>query len=193
MVTGSGLGLSIVNRLVKLMGGTISVNSELGRGTHIAVSFTAETVITEKEEKEEKAEESQVSPEKINGRILLAEDNEINAEIETRMLESLGAEIVRAENGEEAADIFAASEPFTFACILMDIQMPVMDGYEATVKIRELHRSDAKEIPIIAMTADAFSAAMERSRKAGMNDYITKPLNLKILHDVLIKHINDKS
>ena len=193
VVTGSGLGLSIVNRLVKLMGGTISVNSELGRGTHIAVSFTAETVITEKEEKEEKAEESEALPEKINGQILLAEDNEINAEIETRMLESLGAEIVRAENGEEAADIFAASEPFTFACILMDIQMPVMDGYEATVKIRELHRSDAKEIPIIAMTADAFSAAMERSRKAGMNDYITKPLNLKILHDVLIKHINDKS
>ena len=109
------------------------------------------------------------------------------------MLESLGVEIVRAENGEEAAGIFAASEPFAFACILMDIQMPVMDGYEATVRIREMRRSDAKKIPIIAMTAVAFSAAMERSRKAGMNDYITKPLNLKILHDVLIKHINDKS
>ena len=192
VVTGSGLGLSIVNRLVKLMGGTISVNSEVGKGTHITVSFTADIMIPEKEKTEKKEEESKFLPKKINERILLAEDNEINAEIETRMLESLGVETVRAENGEEAAHIFATSEPFAFACILMDIQMPVMDGYEATVRIREMDRVDAKSVPIIAMTADAFSAAMERSREAGMNDYITKPLNLKVLYDVLIKHTSEK-
>lgn len=184
---GSGLGLSLVKKLVDLIGGTISVKSELGSGTEITVDFTTEEANVADHLKETGETAADMTPSKLSGSVLLAEDNEINMEIAKRILETLGLSVTHAENGERAVALFSASQPGEFRSILMDIQMPVMNGYDATKAIRAMDRPDAKTIPIIAMTADAFSAAIEHSRAVGMTGYVTKPLDIKLLREVLAK------
>jgi len=176
---GTGLGLSIVKRILDLMGGTIDVQSELGKGTNITVRFVCPEATAEDMERygREHAAQTQADPEKLEGRVLLAEDHPINAEIATRTLEHFGLAVEHACNGAEAVEMFARSAVGEYDAVLMDIQMPVMNGYDATMRIRALDRADAKEVPIIAMTADAFSDAMERGLAAGMDEYIVKPLD----------------
>ena len=187
-IQGTGLGLSLVKKLTDLMGGTISVKSELGRGTEISISFVAEEAgIDPASAGKTGGSVPEKAGKKLTGTVLLAEDNAINAEIAKRILEKLGLSIVRAENGARAVELFSASAPGGYRAILMDIQMPVMNGYDATKAIRELSRPDAKSIPIIAMTADAFTAAVEHSRAVGMTDYVTKPLDVDVLRAALEK------
>ena len=188
---GTGLGLSIVKKIIDLMKGTITVQSELGKGTEISVHIPIEKAdgddgtngTTNTSSTQASAQRKQLS-----GTLLLAEDNILNTEIAERILETLGFTTVHAENGEKAVALFTVSDPGTFKAILMDIQMPVMNGYDATAAIRSLPRNDAQTVPIIAMTADAFSAALEHSKAVGMNDYVTKPIDPDTLRSVLEKY-----
>lgn len=185
---GTGLGLAIVKRIIDLMGGNITVQSSPGAGTSITVSVVLPVAAAEQMEAREKKKQLRASSGGLlKGKVLLAEDNEINTEIAVRMLESLGLEVDHAENGARAAEAFAGSKENEYLAILMDIQMPVMDGYAASEQIRRMARSDAKTIPIIAMTADAFVESVKQSRKSGMNDYITKPIDLNRLESVLLQ------
>ena len=135
-------------------------------------------------------EQADVSEKSIKGlHILLAEDNELNMEIAEFMLQNEGADVIKAWNGQEAVELFRKSEPGEFDVILMDIMMPVMNGYEATKMIRSLDREDAKEVPIIAMTANAFTEDKERALESGMNDHVAKPIDMKVLMSVLEEQI----
>ena len=188
-VTGTGLGLSIVKKMVDLMGGELTVRSERGRGTAISCSIVFPDAVRDPRYAgwDQKAPRRAAAVQKLSGRVLLAEDNPINTEIAVRILASLGLQTDSAENGEKAAALFAASEPGTYKAILMDIQMPVLNGYEATRKIRALSRADAKEVPIIAMTADAFADAVRRGHESGMDDYLVKPLDPPVIQAALAK------
>lgn len=188
MERGSGLGLSIVKRLVDIMGGKLTVNSRIGKGTtvRVDVEFPAAPE-AQLDEAEKKPDEEKLQ--KLSGTVLLAEDNDINAEITARLAKSFGLKTVRAENGAEAVKKFSASAPGEFAAILMDIQMPVMNGYEAMEKIRALPRDDAAAIPIIAMTADAFDEALERCRDAGADAHVSKPVDPRLFRRVLEEHL----
>ncbi|MCI2061417.1 MAG: ATP-binding protein [Eubacteriaceae bacterium] len=186
---GTGLGLSIVKRIIDIMGGSISVKSEPGEGTAVSVSIVLPAA-AEEQLRAAAAEKSDdgADDDYIGGKVLLAEDNMINTEIAIRLLEKFGIETVHAEDGAKAAAAFECSAEGEYFAILMDIQMPVMNGYEAAEIIRHMPRSDAAVIPIIAMTADAFVESAERSRKVGMNDYITKPINVNKLKSILKKY-----
>lgn len=186
-MVGTGLGLSIVKRLVELMNGKIKVDSQIGVGTKIIVSIPIELTGEEEEGKEISnwtAEEQVV----ISGKILLAEDNEINGEIASRIFKEMGVELDIVKNGKEELDRFIAEPRETYSAIFQDIQMPIMNGYEAVAAIRGLDREDAREIPIIAMTADAFSDAVDKAESVGMNEFITKPLKRDEIRDMLIKY-----
>ena len=179
---GTGLGMSIAKNLVEKMGGTITCESEEGTGTTfvLRVPFRIDTDRDRKAESEEKAEAS------IRGlHILLAEDNELNMEIAEFLLQNEGAEVTKAWNGQEAVTLFRESESGEFDVILMDIMMPVMNGYEATKIIRSLDREDAKKIPIIAMTANAFTEDRLKAREAGMDEHVAKPVDVGLLIKVL--------
>ena len=181
---GTGLGMAISKKLVEKMGGTINLESEKGVGTTfvIRVPFRINTDRSGKVEIEKKSEVS------IRGlHILLAEDNELNMEIAEFMLQNEGADVEKAWNGQEAVELFKKSEPGEFDVILMDIMMPVMNGYEATKTIRSVDREDAKTIPIIAMTANAFTEDRLKAKEAGMNEHITKPVNAELLVKVIHK------
>ena len=170
---GTGLGMPIAKKLVEKMGGTITFESEKGVGTTfvIRVPFKIDPNADKREEQKEVSEKS------IKGlHILLAEDNELNMEIAEFMLQNEGADVSKAWNGQEAVELFRNSEPGEFDVILMDIMMPVMDGYEAAKMIRSLDREDAKKIPIIAMTANAFTEDRIRAKEAGMDEHLSKPI-----------------
>ncbi len=185
---GTGLGMPIAKNLVEKMGGTITFESEEGAGTTfvIRVPFKIDLDADKREEQKDVSENS------IKGlHILLAEDNDLNMEIAEFMLQNVGAEVTKAWNGQEAVELFRKSKPGEFDVILMDIMMPVMNGYEATKKIRSLDREDAKVVPIIAMTANAFTEDRLRAREAGMDEHIAKPVDGKLLIKVihkLVKH-----
>ena len=185
---GTGLGMPITKKLVEKMGGTISFESKEGTGTTfvIRIPFQIDADMKDRTETEEKTETS------IQGlHVLLAEDNELNMEIAEFVLQNEGTVVTKAWNGQEAVDIFRKSSPGEFDVILMDIMMPVMNGYEAAKMIRSLDREDAKVIPIIAMTANAFTEDKMRAKEAGMDEHIAKPVDGKLLVKVineLVKH-----
>ena len=179
---GTGLGMPITKKLVEKMGGTISFESKEGIGTTflIRIPFRIDTDRKDRTEAEEKTETS------IQGlHVLLTEDNELNMEIAEFVLQNEGAVVTKAWNGQKAVDIFRKSRPGEFDAILMDIMMPVMNGYEAAKMIRSLDREDAKVIPIIAMTANAFTEDKMRAKEAGMDEHIAKPVDGKLLVKVI--------
>ena len=181
---GTGLGMAIARKLVEKMGGTITFESEKGVGTTfvIRVPFKIDPDADKREEQKDVSEKS------IKGlHILLAEDNELNMEIAEFMLQNEGADVTKAWNGQEAVELFRKSEPGEFDVILMDIMMPVMNGYEATKMIRSLDREEAKEVPIIAMTANAFTEDRIRAKEAGMDEHVAKPVDVELLIKVIHK------
>lgn len=184
---GTGLGMPITKKLVEKMGGNITFESESGIGTTftITIPFKINAEV-------EQCEDTQELPlHALDGfHILLVEDNELNMEIAEFSLQNAGAKTTKAWNGQEAVEIFQASSIGDFDVILMDVMMPVMDGYEATKNIRSLSREDAKTIPIIAMTANAFSEDKIKAEEAGMNEHIAKPINMKLLLRIVSKLVN---
>ena len=179
---GTGLGMPITKKLVEKMGGTISFESKEGTGTTfvIRIPFQIDADMKDRNETKEKTETS------IQGlHVLLTEDNELNMEIAEFVLQNEGAVVTKAWNGQKAVDIFRKSRPGEFDAILMDIMMPVMNGYEAAKMIRSLDREDAKVIPIIAMTANAFTEDKMRAKEAGMDEHIAKPVDGKLLVKVI--------
>ena len=183
---GTGLGMPITKKLVEKMGGTIMFKSKEGVGTTfvIQVPFRIDLATDKRKEQKDASEKT------IKGlHILLAEDNELNMEIAEFMFQNEGAEVTKAWNGLEAVEIFEKSRPGEFDVILMDIMMPVMNGYNSTKRIRSMDREDAKEIPIIAMTANAFTEDRIRAKEAGMDEHISKPVDgnllVKVIHELL--------
>ena len=168
------------------MGGTISVESTLGKGTRFTVDLPVEFV------EGERGNAPTASPvlATIDGtRVLLCEDNDFNAEIATILLRSRGVDVVRAADGRAGVELFAQSEPHSFNAVMMDVRMPMMDGREATRAIRALEREDARCVPIIAVTADAFEEDIRLNQQAGMNAFVVKPLNRDQLFKTLTELI----
>ena len=188
-VEGTGLGMAIVKSLVEQMNGRITVQSEQGKGSTFTIILP---LIPVKEDAQAKARKQRADAQTDNislqnRKILLAEDNAVNMEIATEVLSMNGVEVTQAWNGKEALEIFGASAPFAFDAILMDMQMPEMDGCEATRRIRRLSRPDAKAIPIIAVTANAFAEDIAATAQAGMNTHISKPIDFQSLCKELSK------
>ncbi len=181
---GTGLGMAISRKLVEKMDGTITFESEKGVGTTFVIRVPFK-IDLDADKHEEQTDASEKSIKGLN--ILLAEDNELNMEIAEFMLQNEGAHVSKAWNGQEAIEVFKKSEPGEFDVILMDIMMPVMNGYEATKIIRSLDREDAKVIPIIAMTANAFTEDRIRAKEAGMDEHVAKPVDVELLLKVIHK------
>ena len=181
---GTGLGMPITKKLVEKMGGTIAFESEKGVGTKFVIRIPFK-IDMEADKCEEQEDVSEKSIKVLH--ILLAEDNELNMEIAECMLQKEGADVTKAWNGLEAVEIFRKSIDGEFDVILMDIMMPVMNGYEATKLIRSLDREDARKIPIVAMTANAFTEDRMRAKEAGMDEHISKPFDVKLLLKVIHK------
>lgn len=190
-VAGTGLGMPIVHDLVIKMQGTIEVTSSLGNGTTFTVMLPLEICNTDASgNTEQSGEDTPDSVEELDGngrKVLIAEDNEINMEIGVEILRMFGFEVEQAWNGKEALDLFRESEENEYALIVMDMKMPVMDGCEAARQIRRLNRPDAKTIPIIAATANAFTEDIALTQKAGMNAHISKPIDFDVLKKTIAK------
>jgi signal transduction histidine kinase/ActR/RegA family two-component response regulator len=184
-VPGTGLGLPIIRSMIELMGGSIQVESRQGIGTKFTIDLSFDIALKEEVYGSEDTIESSAIHTIKEKRILLVEDNELNAEIAKTVLEDVGALITRAENGQQALELFKEKPAGTFDVILMDLMMPVMDGYTATRKIRELERSDAKTVPIIAMTANAFQEDAEKCIAVGMNAHLAKPLDIEKMKKII--------
>lgn len=182
---GTGMGMTIVKGLVEQMGGTIEITSELGVGSTFIVTIPFDIV--------EKPKEQVTIPKGSNiikgKHLLMAEDNEFNAEMAQTLLTDAGAAVAVVENGRKALELFEKSSEGTFDLILMDVMMPIMDGFEATKAIRALERPDAKTIPIIAMTANAFAEDAERCLAAGMNAHMAKPLEIEKIKKIICEQI----
>ena len=186
---GTGLGMPISKKYVELMGGTITVDSRKGVGTTFTVEIPMELTNAEKVEKTKPL----VQHNDLKGiKVLLAEDNDLNAELATILLEDLGMTVTRAADGQEVVDLFAEHPAGTYDIILMDIMMPKMDGHQAAKAIRAMYadRPDAEEIPIIALSANAFSEDVQASLDAGMNGHVSKPLNMEEVTKVIERNLN---
>ena len=181
---GTGLGMPISKKLIEKMGGTITFESAEGIGTTFVIRVPFKIDL----DADKREEQTDVSENSIKGlHILLAEDNELNMEIAEFVLQNEGADVTKAWNGQEAVELFRNSKPGEFNVILMDIMMPVVNGYEATKMIRSLDREDAKKIPIIAMTANAFTEDRIKAKAAGMDEHIAKPVDVELLIKVIHK------
>ena len=187
-VPGTGLGLPIIKSMIELMGGSIQVESRQGIGTKFTIDLSFDIALKEEVYGSEDTIESSAIHTIKGKRILLVEDNELNAEIAKTVFEDVGALITRAENGQQALELFKEKPAGTFDVILMDLMMPVMDGYTATRKIRELERSDAKTVPIIAMTANAFQEDAEKCIAVGMNAHLARPLDIEKVKKTICEH-----
>ena len=186
---GTGLGMPISKKYIELMGGTITVDSRKGVGTTFTVEIPMEVTNAEKVEKTKPL----VQHNDLKGiKVLLAEDNDLNAELATILLEDLGMTVTRAADGQEVVDLFAEHPAGTYDIILMDIMMPKMDGHQAAKEIRAMYadRPDAEEIPIIALSANAFSEDVQASLDAGMNGHVSKPLNMEEVTKVIERNLN---
>ncbi len=185
--SGSGLGLSIVRQIITRMGGTVELTSREGVGTTIRIELALTLDTGDSEAAAPEAEE--LRPDFTGRRVMLVEDNEINMEIASVMLEEMGLSVTKAANGREAVELFTAAAPHSFDLIFMDMMMPEMDGLEATRTIRALSAEDAATIPIVAMTANAFSEDRKACLEAGMNDHLGKPIDTREVAGILRKYI----
>ena len=187
-IEGSGIGMGIVKRLVELMDGSVDVQSKIGEGSAFTVTIPCK--IASKEEsiaKRDKGTHDKASL--VGARILVVEDNDINAEIATELLEEEGCIIERACNGVECFDMLEKADNSYYAMILMDIQMPVMNGYDAATKIRRMKNQSKAQIPIIAMTANAFTEDKQMALDVGMNDHVSKPIDMNILVPIMMRYV----
>ena len=180
---GVGLGMSIVKKLVDQMKGTVEIDSRIGRGSVVQILLPLQA---DEMGRKESADEVWTMPDNVAGmRVLLVEDNEINCEIVEYILRDAGVKVVTASNGKAAVDAFTAAEPGAFDCVLMDLMMPVMSGYEAARVIRGLKRSDAEAVPIIALSANAFDEDIALAKDAGMNEHLAKPVDIRKMFQVM--------
>jgi len=190
--TGTGLGLTIVKQLVELMGGTISLVSEVNKGSTftIRLHFREASGTVAHSTEASKVYEKRVEAVDFSGKkILVCEDNKLNREIACILLKAKGISVVTAENGRLGVATYLASHEGEYDAILMDLRMPEMDGFTATQRIRRAERFDAKTIPIIAMTADVFAEDIQKCLAAGMNDHIAKPIKPQVMFQTLAKHL----
>ena len=183
---GTGMGMPIVKALVEEMGGVITATSTLGEGS----TFTVMLPFTiDRNPQTHQSDDENASDISLAGMsIMLVEDNELNTEIARTLLENEDAQVTCAADGQEAVDLFCSKAPGTFDVILMDVMMPKMNGYEATRAIRLSDRPDAATVPIVAMTANAFAEDVQTAKEAGMNDHVSKPIQLDILKEALAKY-----
>ena len=177
----------MTKKLVELMGGSIAITSEQGVGTEVTIHMSFDILSDDAQmDQIKQLEQANV----LEGKhVLLAEDHPLNSKIAKALLERKNMQVTTAENGQIAIDVFNASKPGTFDLILMDIRMPVMDGVEAAREIRRLKRKDAKHIPIIALSANAFDEDVQSCLRAGMNTHLSKPIDPKAMYEVLAEYV----
>ena len=204
-IEGTGLGLSITKGLIDLMGGRIQAESQVGRGSCFKIELEFDCLEAEEEAAAEAERKTEPEAARWNAfsladgdtfagcLFLVAEDNAINAEILCELLAMSGARTVVTTDGKQAVRAFMESEPHTYSAVLMDVQMPGMNGYDATRAIRSMEREDAAAIPIIAMTANAFAEDIQAAAAAGMNAHVAKPVDMAVLRETLLRALKKKT